>query len=832
MSLFVSGYQRYLQLTLSVPLTDLLTQTALISHILPPDLSAGPSSSYLDRLVALPLSTLVKEPALISQEASTVEAELTNLCYREYSTFLSVHQCSTAVKSAFDDFQISLDRLLDSVPVLEDECKVFVDKTQSLSRNRNRAILVQESQDKLLDLLEIPRLMETCVRNGYYHEAMELAAHATSLPLEGNLVQDMLKEVEGVTQLMLSQLLSLLREPVKLPTVMKTIGYLRKLGLEDSTLGLAFLAGRLDNFRNHLLQIEMDRTEPARYVRKYIDLFREHVYDILSQYSAVFDDLDIVVSFANQCVSDLVELVTTYIPRIADPASLSSILIQLGYCSLSFARIGLDFGPLVAAPFADTVLAGYAHAVGAASSALGSTLKEAASGQGVPVDSLVDQSQKMSVNAGPSISAFPPLALFVNQNLAALNTLRLLAPSSYSKSLWTMLDQSLLDITVAIHDIIREPSQRTHVRTPSAPRAHLLRQNTETQLSPEVRASKRKEQQRLALALGESWIKVVHLLGESLSTGIFVQTYVESESLQTAVQRLRVTLDTMSAAQLNGSKSDPDGNGQASGMRPVDTDSFDAVRDAAEADAPDSVILPDLTQTFPANDSNSETEILEKREVVFVDPSGAGLEIIGASNEPSSAAPLVGSVNSTAIEDVPGPAAHVTAEGPLDPKAGSAKTPADLEQTSTGITDPVALVEPMFAAPVQNLELHAAAKSTPIVFPKEAESDTQVEEQPEQRAGAVGAKVAGPLLGDVVRSVESQAGLASDEEEESVTVGTVAVGVEDSQLDPASTSEAVTPITATPSSPSPAPSDSEKPVINSGNQSANPNKKKKKKKRK
>ncbi|CDZ97143.1 Golgi transport complex subunit [Phaffia rhodozyma] len=485
-------------------LVELLKDQARAKNILDPEglFVSKLSHDYLERISNLSLESLHSEPSLIKEESSFVSGELTSLCFREYRTFLTVHQCSSDVSTAFTSFTSSLDSLLDLVPSLEAECHAFATSTKATQAERRKAGFVLEHHDKLQDLLEIPPLLDTCVRNGYYHEAFQLGDHSKSMvDRYGDIpiVLDVGREVEKGLLVMTVQLMGLLREPIKLPALIKSVGFLKRMDvLSEDELQMAFLASRESNFRSQLVGIERERADPVRYVRRYIDLFRENVYDIISHFTTIFLDPrppsssttttaaasspssassapfseppSVLFAFSQQSLADLFAVLNKYIPSVEDSAALSSLLTQLTYCATSFARIGLDFRSLICQPFERAVLANAEKTLAQAELGLENVIRDSLKASRSPTGWMVSMENLPkvldlssawssssstlstshnipttgSIHSPPNYLAyFPSLAILCNAHINALNSLRFFAPLSQFEALVKIQAKSL-----------------------------------------------------------------------------------------------------------------------------------------------------------------------------------------------------------------------------------------------------------------------------------------------------------------------------------------------------------------------------------------------------
>ena len=371
------------------------------------------NADYLDGLPSLPLSDLLATPTTLSTQSHTLTASLNALAHTSYPTILSLHATSSALLNSLSSLDTSLNALLDTaLPALDDVARTFREKSgPSVIEERQRTRVVLEQYDKLRDLLDVPVLMDTCVRNGLYAEALALAGHATTalsalstIQSQGGeppgsdshtpplpLVSALQAEIASSLHAMRLLLLGTLHEPGrKLPAFWKAVQFLRRMQvLPESELALAFVSARIDCLRNALQVVERDagvsvtafsedgdnitgsntadrekaidrRAEDvARFLKKYIDIWREGAYDLVTQYATLFlerssphgsassshlpaatpPDPVIQRTLPSTLLGLLLPTIKVYLRR-AYP-HLAPLATQLAYCSSAMARIGM-----------------------------------------------------------------------------------------------------------------------------------------------------------------------------------------------------------------------------------------------------------------------------------------------------------------------------------------------------------------------------------------------------------------------------------------------------------------------------------------------------------
>lgn len=272
-----------------------------------------------------------------------------------------------------------------------------------------------------------------------YASALDLHAHIrrlTSLYPQSELVTDISRQAEAEIRNLTTILITSLQSPnLKLAGAMRTVGWLRRVAPDlsdpdhlakpknlttkslslsnssttagsDGALGTLFLICRLHTLHETLSALEPLRelaeqerqqtqnpqqqeskqkpgqnapisngAQSERYLKRYIEVFREQSFNILSMYKSIFPSglptaesnhtnegkketsdplLPVpapVASFPLHLVEMLMATLRTYLPSVSEKGSRESLLTQVLYCAGSSGRLGADFGMAVSLLF-------------------------------------------------------------------------------------------------------------------------------------------------------------------------------------------------------------------------------------------------------------------------------------------------------------------------------------------------------------------------------------------------------------------------------------------------------------------------------------------------
>ncbi|KAE8698422.1 Oligomeric Golgi complex component-related [Hibiscus syriacus] len=244
---------------------------------------------YVSELLSFTLDRLHKEPELLRVDAERIQRQMQEVAVGNYRAFISAADALVAIKEEVSSIDMHLESLITVIPSLTSVCTVFIESAEQIleKRKMNQTLLANHST--LLELLEIPQLMDTYE----YLVSMKCGYRCRETWLTG-ILEDL-----------------------------------------DQRNVYEYLKGMISCHRMHLFDV----------VNQYRAIFADDTSGSEENY-----DGGLLFSWAmHQITSHLKTHVM--LPKITEGGLLSNILDQCMYCAMGLGWVGLDFRGLLPSLF-------------------------------------------------------------------------------------------------------------------------------------------------------------------------------------------------------------------------------------------------------------------------------------------------------------------------------------------------------------------------------------------------------------------------------------------------------------------------------------------------
>ncbi|XP_060530649.1 conserved oligomeric Golgi complex subunit 8 [Cylas formicarius] len=424
-------------------------------------------NEYLNKVGNYKVEDLVKEPQRLTKDSNDIHDQTQELAVTNYKTFIETAQCSKQLSSHFNLIEVKLNELLNNIPAFEIHCHSFTESSSSINNLRRLNSLTLTKNSQLLEVLELPQLMNSFIDDKMYEDALELAAYVRRLAVkfpDVAIFNTILEDIEDAWFLMLHQLLLQLRQDLTLPKCLEIVGYLRRMDVfTEVELKLKFLQARGSWLQQCVAYIPTD--DRNHHLAKTIELTRVNLFNIITHYRAVFADISVTqINSAKHSVNENLVFYSWIHDRIEDflsilqedlkyISSMESIMDQCMYFGLSFSKVGCDFRPLLVPIFTTQLTEKFNNSISKAMinfekniekfTLINKTLPN------IPWKSRMDD----PFHPPDSLLEFYPLGEYLNHVLKSLNELRLCAPFAVLMDIVNSLQRSLIFIAKSLLEL-------------------------------------------------------------------------------------------------------------------------------------------------------------------------------------------------------------------------------------------------------------------------------------------------------------------------------------------------------------------------------------------
>lgn len=142
---------------------------------------ATPAKTTLQTLAGMGLEALRQQPWRLEAEAAACAEDVRALSLAHYRLHIDNNDCATVVAGEARGVQAAVEAVPPQVEALRALCVTVQQKGTEVQARHRRIQRTMRLHNQLLDLLEVPQLMETCVRNNLYDKALDLDQLATTL---------------------------------------------------------------------------------------------------------------------------------------------------------------------------------------------------------------------------------------------------------------------------------------------------------------------------------------------------------------------------------------------------------------------------------------------------------------------------------------------------------------------------------------------------------------------------------------------------------------------------------------------------------------------------